>query len=142
MLSNIISRIFSFFTMLFGVFQAFIGWAANHAWALVLSIVSPLMGLFWAVWDWIQSAVVGWAIDLTGADDSLDSFGDAVNGILSASIYGVSGGGTVAQMFADIVDVLNFGSFVTYFVSIVCPAALVVLTYRFVKSWLPSVSGS
>ena len=142
MLSNIIGRIFSFFTMLFGVFQAFIGWAANHAWALVLAIVSPVMGLFWAVWDWLQSAVKGLAFDLTSSQDVLDSFGDAVNGILTSSIFGVSGGGTIAQIFADIVDVLNFGAFVTYFMSIVVPVALIVLTYRFVKSWLPIVSGS
>ena len=42
MLSNVIGRIFSFFTMLFGVFQAFIGWAANHAWALVLALLGGL----------------------------------------------------------------------------------------------------
>ena len=98
--------------------------------------------LFWAVWDWIQSAVKGLAVDLTGSQDVLDSFGDAVNGILTSSIYGVSGGGTIAQMFADVVDVLNFGAFVTYFMSIVVPVALTVLTYRFVKSWIPTVAGS
>ncbi len=142
MLSNVIGRIFSFFTMLFGVFQAFIGWAANHAWALVLAIVSPVLGLFWAVWDWLQTAIKGLSFDLTGKDDVLDSFGDAVNGILTSSIYGVSGGGTFTQFFADIVDVLNFGAFVGYFMSIVVPVSLIVLTYRFVKSWVPTVSGS
>ena len=141
MLSNIISRIFGFFTMLFGVFQAFIAWGANHIWALVLAICSPLMAIFWSIWDWFQSAILDWVVDVSGANDSLDTFGDCVNQILTIGIYGVSNGGTVAEMVADIVTVLNFGAFVPYFMVIVVPTALVVFTYRFVKSWVPTVAG-
>ena len=141
MLANIIGRIFSFFTMLFGVLQAFIAWGANHVWALVLAFVSPLMALFWGVWDWFQGLIRHLAVDVSGANDSLDTFGDCVNQILTAGIYSVSDGGTIASMFADVVDVINFGAFAQYFVSIVVPVALAVFSYRFIKSWIPTVSG-
>lgn len=142
MLGNIIGRIFSFFTMLFGVLQAFIAWGANHVWALVLAIASPALALFWKIWDWLQTAITGLALDLSGSNDTLDTFGDAVNSILQSAIYGVSDGGTIAEMFADIIDVINFGAFVTYFGSIIVPVVMIVFTYRFVKSWIPTVSGS
>ena len=142
MLGNLIGRLFDFFTMLFGVFQAFIAWGANHLWVLVLSIVSPALGLFWAVWDWFSLAIKDWAVDLTRAEGSLDSFGDCVNAILTQSIYSAGGNGTVSEMFSDLVGVLNFGAFAQYLMTITFPVAIIVLVYRFVKSWIPSVAGS
>lgn len=139
MLWKIIDSIISFFSVLFRLLQSFFSWVVDKTWALFLAIVSPLLGLFWSLLDTFKQ----WMISVSGLevnDENLaKGFADIINDTISNL---VSGDSVFSQVAADILDAVNIGQFLTSVLFVVVPVLFAVFTYRLVKSWVPTVSGS
>lgn len=139
MIWRIVDSVLTFFVTLFRLLQGFFSWIVEKTWALFLAIVTPLITLFWQLIDlfkqWMYSVL---GLDVSGGDVA-KSFADCINDLLSNLI---TGDGFIVLLMRDIVEILNLGQFVTMVLGVVFPVLLAVLTYRLVKSWVPTVAGS
>lgn len=138
MLWKIVTSVISFFSALFRLLQGFFGWVIDKTWALFLAIVTPLLSLFWSLLDTFKS----WMLSVAGlelSDQNLSkSFADIINSCISSLI---SGDSVFSHVAADIVDIVNLGTFISSVLVVVLPVLIAVFTYRVVKSWVPTVSG-
>lgn len=138
MIWRIVDSILTFFVTLFRLLQGFFSWIVEKTWALFLAIVTPILGLFWSLLDTFKQ----WMFSVAGIESEGEnvavSFADCINQVIRSL---VSGDSFVSQLCADVLEMLNIGQFVTMVLAVIFPVLLAVLTYRLVKSWVPTVSG-
>ena len=138
MIWRIVDSVLTFFVTLFRLLQGFFSWIVEKTWALFLAIVTPLLGLFWSMLDTFKQWMMSVAGIETEGQDVAKSFADCINDVIRSL---VSGDSFISQLCADVLEMLNIGQFVTMVLAVIFPVLLGVLTYRLVKSWVPTVSG-